>query len=287
MEQQQLQQGLGGAGGPGAAAAAGAGPGLDDGAFWALLRQAYRGETAALLAAVDQDKRLATRASGHGITLLHRASERGSVELVGGLLDRGVSISAKNEFGWDALYYACVYRRLAVATMLLDRGADPNTSSNRCTALGIAARDDYHDVCLLLLSRSADLMAVMPYGGRTALEMYGEDKHPPLIPAELAARRAALVAAWEEGPHPSQVQRRKDVRFAPRAALMTVVVGCGFVPLEARRLAQSLARASLGPEAAAADFFPVVLDTAEKRRAYRLREILSNVDLARRVASFL
>jgi len=68
---------------------------------------------------------------------------------------------------------------------------------------------------------------------------------------------------------------------------MAVVVGCGFLPLAVRRLAQSLARASLGPEAAAADFLPVVLDTAEKRRAYRLREILSNGDLVRRVASFL
>ena len=172
--------------------------------------------------------------------------------------------------------------------MLLDRGADPNTSTDHWTALGIAARTDDHDVCLLLLSRSADLMAPMPGDGRTALEMYGEYKQPPkLSPAELAARRAALVAAWEEGPHPSQVQRRKDVRFARRAALMAVVVGCGFLPLEARRLAQSLARASLGPAAAAADFLPVALDTAEKRRAYRLREILSNVDLVRRVASFL
>ena len=111
--------------------------------------------------------------------------------------------------------------------------------------------------------------------------------NPPLSPADLASRRAEALAAFRAGPHPSQVQRRADERFAPRAALMAVVVGCGFLPLAARSLELKLARASLGPAAAAADFLPVVLDTAEKRRAYRLREILSNVDLVRRIASFL
>ena len=67
------------------------------------------------------------------------------------------------------------------------------------------------------------------------------------------------------------MQRRKDVHFAPRATFMAVVVGCGFLPLEARSLAQPLARASLGPEAAAAaDFLLVLPHTVEKRRAYRM-----------------
>jgi len=200
-----------------------------------------------VLAAVDQDKRLATRADGVGGTLLHWASQWDHVELAGGLLDRGASISAKDVHGWDALFLACWNGRLAVAALLLDRGADPNTSNVSWTALGYAALFDYHDVCLLLLSRSADLMAPMPGGGRTALEWYGEGKRPPLSPAELAARRAALVAAWEEGPHPSQVQRRKDVRWARRWAFVQVMVGHGFRPL-AYRVAQ-LEAAALPPSA--------------------------------------
>ena len=173
-----------------------------------LLWQAGQWEAAAVLAAVDQDKRLATRASGgrgytllhegaRGNTLLHKASEFGLVELAGGLLDRGASLSAKDGNGWEALFLACAYDRLAVAALLLDRGADPNTSGVSLTALGRAASYDYLDVCLLLLSRSADLMAQMPDDGRIALELYDELKHAPLRPAELAARRAALVAAWE------------------------------------------------------------------------------------------
>jgi len=201
-----------------------------------------------VLAAVEQDKRLATRAFGDGYTLLHHASREGHVELAGGLLDREASLSAKDVDGWDALFYACWYGRLADAALLLGRGADPNTSNGIYTALGSAALFDYYDVCLLLLSRSADLMAPMPgFDKRTALERYGEDKRPRLSPAELAARRAALVAAWEEGPHPSQVQRRKDVRWARRWAFVQVMVGHGFRPL-AYRVAQ-LEAAALPPSA--------------------------------------
>ena len=86
-------------------------------------------------------------------------------------------------------------------------------------------------------------------GACTARKVYGEnkDKDAAMIPAELAARRAALLAAaWEERPHTSQVQRRKYARFAPRAALMAVVVGCDFLQLEAHRLAQLLAGATSG-----------------------------------------
>ena len=127
MEQ---QHGVGGAGGPGAAGAgagAGAGPGMDEGAFQALLQQASRGETAAVLAAVDQDKRLATRASGVGTTLLHYSCSGGHVELSGALLERGADVHAKDPEGRDACYYACGGGNLALVALLLDKGASPHT----------------------------------------------------------------------------------------------------------------------------------------------------------------
>ena len=294
-------------------AAAEAGPGLGEEAFKALLQQARRGETAAVLAAVDQDKRLLIRTGGYGYTLLHRASKRGHVELVGGLLDRGAGLSAKSETGCDALFYACRNDCLSVAALLLDRGADPNTSDGSFTALGTAALNGNHDVCLLLLSRSADLMAPMPGGGRSALDMYGEGTDLRFSPAELAARRAALVAAWEEGPHPSQVQRRKDVRWDRRLPLMCVAVGCGFLPLAGcpyyppRRSwlgwAQSfffflLSFRRRAPRPAAAAAAAVVVDTARAlpavdrstlaaNRAYLQGQVLGNRDLLRQVAAFV
>ena len=189
--------------------------------------------------------------------------------------------------GYDACWMACYIGNLALAALLLDKGASPHTRPpNDHSCISMAAACDHLPVVLLLISKGADLMELTLYN-RTALECWGERMLPPLSPAELASRRAEALAAFRAGPHPSQVQRRKDERFAPRAALMAVVVGCGFLPLAARSLELKLARASLGPAAAAADFLPVALDTAEKRRAYRLLEILSNVDLVRRVASFL
>ena len=131
-------------------------------AFEALLRQAGRREMSAVLAAVDQNRRFATFHGGQfSQTLLHEASSSGHVELSRGLLDRGASLSAKDKSGWDALYYACRYDHPAVAALLLDRGADSNTSSDHWTALGWAALQDKHDLCLLLISRSANLMARM------------------------------------------------------------------------------------------------------------------------------
>ena len=296
MEQ---QHGLGGAAAGAAGAAAWAGPGLgaallgeqagpemDEEAFSALSRQADRGETAAVLAAVDQDKRLATSASAtHGLTLLHWSCFGGRQELAGALLVRGADVLAKTSGGYDACSYAC---DLALVALLLDKGASPHTRiPNDYSCVSRAAVLDHLPVVLLLISKGADLVEPTR-DNRTALEWWGENKEgPPLSPAELASRRAEALAAFRAGPHPREVQRRKGERWARRWAFVQVAVGCGYLPLEARRLAQSLARASLGPAAAAADFLPVVLDTAEKRRAYRLLEILSNVDLARRVASFL
>ena len=118
MEQ---QQGLGGAGGPGAAGP-GAGRGLDAAAVdeqagpgLELLHQASRGDTVAVLAAVDQDKRLLTRAGLAGWTLLHYSCMGGQLELAGALLVRGADAHAKDSLGGDACLYACGSGNLALA----------------------------------------------------------------------------------------------------------------------------------------------------------------------------
>ena len=265
----------------------------EDDEFTSLLRRAHRGETAAVLAAVDKDRSLLNRADRGGWTVLHKScigggGEANIMELVGALLERGADLHAQDLGGADACVRACTSGRTALVNMLLDKGASPHTRlRNGHTCITFAALFDFLSVVLLLISKGADLME-RTEDNRTALEWWGEYMlNSPLSHAELAERRAVVFAAFRAGPHPREVQRRADERFAPRAAFMAVVVGCGFLPLEARRLALSLARASLGPAEAAADFLPVALDTAEKRRAYRLREILSNGDLVRRVASFL
>ena len=47
---------------------------------------------------------------------------------------------------------------------------------------------------------------------------------PIISDADKALRSAALEATWAEGPHPSQVQRRKDERWARRWPFVFVLV---------------------------------------------------------------
>ena len=123
----QLAAAVGGAGG--------AGPAMSEEAFKQLLLQARRGETAAVLAAVDQDRRLAVRASLDEEETLFQSScrgwplpfDRGHLELARGLLERGSILLAKDSSGADAGYRASAWGHEALLAFLLDKGADPNT----------------------------------------------------------------------------------------------------------------------------------------------------------------
>ena len=77
-------------------------------AFGELLQEAERGQTAAVLAAVDQDNRLLNRANAYGWTLLHHSCQgKGDVELARALLERGADVHAKDSGGRDACWWAC------------------------------------------------------------------------------------------------------------------------------------------------------------------------------------
>jgi hypothetical protein len=254
---------------------------MDDAAFDVLLHQAYRGETGAVLAALDLDPTLATRARNFGYTLLHFASMGNQLELGRALLDRGSDVHARNDKGWDALY--CAYDRgsnLAIVTLLLDRGADPCSVDNGgFTVLMNAASWGNYQVCLLLVSRGANLLAV--WDGQTALDRYNGSN---LTAAEKEEHRAALRAAFAEGPHPSQVQRRKDERFARRWPLMQVLTGHDFLPLAARRAVLAVLHPALPPWAAIP---PLPNRTRAQRYALLRNKVLSHAGIVKIVASFL
>ena len=255
---------------------------MDDAAFGALLGQARRGETEAVLAALDLDPTLATRADIGGGTLLHMACEGNRLELGRALLDRGSDVHARDMHGQDALFCACDRgSNLALVTLLLDRGADHCSATNAgCTALMNVAFWGNHQVCLLLVSKGANLLAV--YDGETALDLYGFDTN--LAAAEKDEHRAALRAAFAEGPHPSQVQRRKDERFARRWPLMQVLTGHDFLPLAARRAVLAVLHPALPPWAAIP---PLPNKTRAQRYALLRNKVLSHAGIVKIVASFL
>ena len=67
---------------------------------------------------------------GDGNTPLHEASNNGSIEIVGLLLDHGVKINVKCNLGWTPLMRACNSGDYETAQILINAGADLNTKNN-------------------------------------------------------------------------------------------------------------------------------------------------------------
>ena len=255
----------------------------------------HRGDTSIIVASksgseglVREQLRLGAEVNARnidGIGALMWASSNGHSTVVAVLIDNGAEVNARSNEGWDALMYASRFGHAAVAALLLDNGADPNTRNQNCTALGLAAARDHFPVCQLLLGRGADLLAVNANykGSGNASAGYACCAvYPPLTPAIKGERREALRVAFAEGPHESQVQRRRDERWARRWPFMLVLVGSGFRPLEARRLEMALRLLSVsepsGGEAAGAPL---------TRRDECVRIVFRTEILIRLIVSFL
>ena len=212
-----------------------------------------------------------------GLTAILAASEGGGEGLVVELLKRGADWKARDEYGMDALLLASCEGHVAVATILLGRGCDPNTRSDAWTALGIAATYDHLPVCILLLSKGADLYALMPDVGDTALQWYGVCLNTPLSPAVLEERRALLQHAYEEGPHPNAC-------WARRWPFMQVMVFNDFQPLLARQLILLTLNPPLPPDASIP---PVIISTVAQRRAFLNMAVFGHGYLWMIIASYI
>jgi len=114
-----------------------------------------------------------------GYTLLHLAVQSSShIEVIEDLVKRGSDIHAKTNTGLDPLFLAVSNNNFSATKFLLDQGANPNTKSEKWTAIGKSAYNDYSDIFFLLLSRRADHMTQMigPWNktsGSNAIELYG------------------------------------------------------------------------------------------------------------------
>ena len=112
----------------------------------------------------------------------------------------------------------------------------------------------------------------------TALDVYGEDKHnPSLTPDELKQRRATVLTAFEQGPHPDMCWKR-------RWPFVCVLVGCDFQPLAARKAYLLLINPPLPPDAVIP---PVPIGTPELYRAYLHGCIFAHPVFWKLIAAFL
>ena len=221
---------------------------------------------------------------GNGWTALIRAAARGHREIAALLLDRGANVNAKTSSRDTPAIWASSGGHLDTLQLLVSRGADiHHRSQAETSSLLYAALWDHLPVCEYLLSLGADLMAASDtnqtaysdYGRWAKLAHYGGYANYILSPETKALRIATLEACWAAGPHPSQVQRRRDERWARRGPLITVLAEHAYRPLQLRAQAIALAAAELDPSEA------VVVQTS------RMQDVLRDEGLVRYVVSFL
>ena len=220
-----------------------------------------------------------------GETALILASCGGDAELVLALLERGADVDAQSEAQWSAVMAASYRGHIAALTHLLDKGPDLHAGNDVAgrTALHLAAMYIQPAACELLLSRGADLLAEDDHG-RTALDVYGRYADPS--PTEEAKEQALarMRAAWEAGPHPSQVQRRRDERWARRWPFVRVLVCCDFQPTAARMAMLALLHPPLPPDVS----IPQLADETPAQHLALLRDkVFTHPGLWKIVASFL
>ena len=221
---------------------------------------------------------------GRGCTAIIAASSGGHAGLVKELALLGANLHALAEGGYDALMLASWKGHVAVCSVLLDHGAVMTTRSGAGeTALHLSASYAHLHVGLLLCSKGADLMAVNNYGN-TPLQGYGDHAYPRLSEETKDAHKAALLDCFRKGPHPSQVQRRKDENWARRLPFLLVMTGCDFRPLLARQLALLLLSPALPPDAAIP---PIDIATVAQKRAFLNMAVFGHEGLVRLIASFL
>ena len=239
-----------------------------------LISSAKLGIIESVGALLDQGVAVDSRGD-HQFTPLMYASLRGHRAVAALLLDREADVNAESDWGGNAAILTCENGHLDTLQLLVSRGADIHHRDHQgWSSLLYAALYDRLPVCEYLLSLGANLMAASN-NIITALADYGRSADPRPFPETKALRVAALQKAWENGPHPSQVQRRRDDRWVRRGPLLVVLAEHAYRPLQARALEISLAAESLDPDV------PVVVQTS------RMQDVLRQEGLVRHIVAFL
>ena len=116
------------------------------------------------------------------------------------------------------------------------------------------------------------------------MDLHGVNANPRLSEETDEEHRAALLDCFRKGPHPSQVQRRKDENWARRLPFLLVMTGCDFKPLLARQLALLLLNPPLPPDV---KIPPIEIATVAQKRAFLNMAVFGHEGLVRLIASFL
>ena len=131
---------------------------------------------------------------------IHRASRLGNIDIISIILNCGIDVNqARTTDGVTPLYLAALEGQLAVAQLLLNRGADVNLArTDGATPLFIAALNGQLAVAQLLLDRGADVNQAETTYGVTPLHIAAQE-------GQLAVAQLLLFA--------TKLSARPDVRF--------------------------------------------------------------------------
>lgn len=222
-------------------------------------------DTKTVLDAIKNDPKLVYYTNGEKMTLLHQACRNGVLEIVHELLNKGANINAYSSNYMDPLMYAAFHNHIEVVDLLLKHGANPNACYSVSTALGWASDFANYDVCILLLSKGANLntyhinsLIITTYG------ILGKSRFSYDV---LEQQKKSLIAEWN---------------WARRWPFMKVIVEHKYLPLAYFR--DFLNSTALSSSAA---LIPINISTKEKYRLYMMRLIFSPYGLVRHIMSFI
>jgi ankyrin repeat protein len=148
----------------------------EKGATVSIITSIHLGERARVLEDLSRDRAQACLRDEEGAPILHHASLAVDLDLVLRLLELGATVADANRYGETALHRLANMRQgpreaaVAIAALLLDRGADPNACNwDDVTPLHQAVRARNLPIVELLLARGADPNARDRIRGSTPL----------------------------------------------------------------------------------------------------------------------
>ena len=154
--------------------------------------------------------------SASSLPLLDAIIRENSIEQIREILESGVDINAKNNWGDTALHIASREGHTDIVAMLLEKGADVNAKSDGgYTALISASESGHTETVAMLLEKGADVNAKTNWGDTALIEAsyYGHTDIVKLLKQYIVAQ--TLPRHLERQQNRLQVGRVMDSKKMP------------------------------------------------------------------------